>query len=71
MTIHIKMLYIYSVSNFTNSRLILVQNGTNKMIAIFGIDHNSREFNTYLVTKSHKSVINTQRKPKGVKVDRD
>jgi len=25
-----------------------------QMVAIFGIDYNSSEFNTYLVTKSHK-----------------
>ena len=25
-----------------------------KMVALFGIDYNSSEFNTYLVTKSHK-----------------
>jgi len=30
------------------------QNGTGKMVAIFGIDYNSSEFNTYLVAKSHK-----------------
>ena len=30
------------------------QNGTDKMVAIFGIDYNSSEFNSYLVTKSHK-----------------
>jgi len=30
------------------------QNGKDKMVAIFGIDYNSSEFNSYLVTKSHK-----------------
>ena len=30
------------------------QNGTDKMVASFGIDYNSSEINTYLVTKSHK-----------------
>ena len=30
------------------------QNGTDKMLAIFGIDYNSSEFSTYLVIKSHK-----------------
>ena len=32
------------------------QNGMDKMVAIFGIDYNSSEFNSYLVglTKSHK-----------------
>jgi len=30
------------------------QNGTDKMVAIFGIDYISSEFNTYLVTKDHK-----------------
>ena len=30
------------------------QNGTDKMVAIFGIDYNSRAFNAYLVAKSHK-----------------
>jgi len=30
------------------------QNGMDKMIANFGIDYNSSEFNDYLVTKSHK-----------------
>jgi len=39
-------------------------NGTDKVVAIFGIDCNSSEFNAYLVTKSHKYVINTQRNPK-------
>jgi len=29
-------------------------NGTNKMVAIFGIDYNSSEFNTYLVAKKQK-----------------
>jgi len=28
--------------------------GTDKMVAIFEIDYNSSEFNTYLVSKSHK-----------------
>ena len=27
---------------------------SDKMVAIFGIDYNSSEFNTYLVSKSHK-----------------
>ena len=43
------------------------QNGTDKMIVIFGIDYNSSEFNAYLVTKSHNEMINTQRKPKRLK----
>jgi len=30
------------------------QNGTNKMVASFGIDYNSCEINTYLVTRCHK-----------------
>ena len=30
------------------------QHGTDKMVASFGIDYNSSEINTYLVTKSHK-----------------
>ena len=30
------------------------QNVTEKMVAIFGLDYNSSEFNTYLVAKSHK-----------------
>ena len=30
------------------------QNGTDKMVAIFGIDYNLSEFNSNLVTKSHK-----------------
>jgi len=30
------------------------QNGTDKMVAIFGIDCNSSEFKSNLVTKSHK-----------------
>ena len=29
-------------------------NGTDKVVAIFGVVYNSSEFNTYLVTKSHK-----------------
>src|SRR6218665_1141208 len=40
------------------------QNGTDKMVVIFGIDYNSSEFNSYLVTKSHSEMINIQRKPK-------
>ena len=28
------------------------QNGTDKMVAIFGIDYNSSEFNAYFVIKS-------------------
>jgi len=39
------------------------------MVAIFGIDYNSSEFDTYLITKSHKHVINTRRKHKGVNVE--
>jgi len=30
------------------------QNGTDKMVASFGIDYNSSEINTYLETQSHK-----------------
>ena len=45
------------------------QNDLDKMVAIFGIDYNSSEFNSYLVTKSHKSMINTQRKPKRLKME--
>ena len=45
------------------------QNGTEKMVEIFGIYFNSSKINIYLVNKSHKEVINTQRKPKGVKVE--
>ena len=30
------------------------QNAADKMVAIFGIDYNSSEFNSYLVTKSYK-----------------
>ena len=30
------------------------QNGTEKLVASFGIDYNSSEITTYLVTKSHK-----------------
>src|SRR6218665_2418036 len=30
------------------------QHGTDKMVSSFGIDYNSSEINTYLVTKSHK-----------------
>ena len=33
---------------------IIGQNGTDKMVASFGVDYNSGEINTYLVTKSHK-----------------
>ena len=29
-------------------------NGMDTMVAIFGTDYNSSEFNSYLVTKSHK-----------------
>jgi len=39
------------------------------MVAIFGIDYNSSEINTYLVTRSHKYVLNPHRKPKGVKIE--
>src|SRR6218665_3938361 len=45
------------------------QNGTDKMVVIFGIDYNSREFNSYLVTKIHNEMINTQRKAKRLKVE--
>jgi len=45
------------------------QKGTGKMVAIFGIDYKSSEFNSYLVTKSHKEMISTQRKPKRLKVE--
>ena len=45
------------------------QNGTDKMVAIFHIDYNSSEFNSYLVTKSHIEMINIQRKPKRLKVE--
>ena len=30
------------------------QNDMDKMVAIIGIDYNSSEFKSYLVTKSHK-----------------
>jgi len=30
------------------------QNGSDSMVAIFGIDYKSSEFNTYLASKSHK-----------------
>ena len=40
------------------------QNGSN-----FGIDYNSSEFNSYLVTKIHNEMINIQRKPKRLKVE--
>ena len=39
------------------------------MVAIFGIDYHSTEFNTYLVTKYHKYVINAQKKSKGPKLE--
>ena len=39
------------------------------MVLIFGIDYNSSEFNSYLVTKSHNEMMNTQRKPKRLKVE--
>ena len=45
------------------------QNGMDKMVVIFGIDYNSSEFNSYLVTKIHNEMINTQRKPKRLKVE--
>src|SRR6218665_4171781 len=45
------------------------RNGTDNMVATFGIDYNSSKFNTHLVTKSNKLIINTQRKPKGVKME--
>ena len=35
-------------------KMVYGQNGTDKMVASFGIDYNSSEINTYLVTKSHK-----------------
>ena len=41
----------------------------NKMVVILGIDYNSSEFSSYLVTKSHNEMINTQRKPKRLKVE--
>ena len=40
-----------------------------KMVVIFGIDYNSSEFNSYLVTRIHNEMINTQRKPKRLKVE--
>jgi len=33
---------------------VIGQNDTDKMVASFGINYNSSEINTYLVTKSHK-----------------
>jgi len=39
------------------------------MVVVFGIDYKSSEFNSYLVTKSHNEMINTQRKPKRLKVE--
>ena len=45
------------------------QNDTDKMVVIFGIDYNLSEFNSYLVTKIHNELINTQRKPKRLKVE--
>ena len=45
------------------------QNGTDKMVAIFEIDYNSSELNTYLVSESHKSAINRNRTLKRVKVE--
>ena len=46
------------------------QNGTDKMVSIFGIDYDSREFNTYLLSK-RSQISDTQRKPKGFKWKRD
>src|SRR6218665_2620322 len=45
------------------------QNGTDKMVVNFGIDYNLSEFNSYLVTKIHNEMINTQRKPIRLKVE--
>ena len=49
------------------------QNGMDKMVRTngsnFGIDYNSSEFNSYLVTKSHNEMINIQSKPKRLKVE--
>ena len=45
------------------------QTGTDKMVAIFGKDYNSSEFNSYLVTTSYNEMINTQMKPKRLKVE--
>ena len=50
-------------------KMSLDKNGTDKMVASFGIDYNSSEINTYLVTKSHKQVLNSQRKRIGVTVE--
>src|SRR6218665_1736082 len=40
-----------------------------QMVVIFRIDYNSSEFNSYLVTKIHNEMINTQRKPKRLKME--
>jgi len=32
------------------------EHGTDKMVAIFGIDYNSSEFNTFLVAKCHNKL---------------
>ena len=37
------------------------QYGMDKMVTFFHLDFNSVEFNLYLITKSHKLVINTRR----------
>ena len=49
-------------------KMVHGQNGMDKMVVIFGIDYNSSEFNAYLLTKSHNEMINSQRKPKRLKV---
>jgi len=38
----------------TKGQNVIGQNGTDKLVASFGIDYNASEINTYLVTKSHK-----------------
>jgi len=35
-------------------KMVYGQNGTDKMVAIFEINYNSSDFNTYLVATSHK-----------------
>ena len=50
-------------------KMVYGQNGTDKMVVVFGIDYKSSEFNSYLVNKSHNEMINTQRKPKRLKVE--
>ena len=58
--------------------MVYGQNGMDKMVwtkwygqmvVIFRIDYNSSEFNSYLVTKIHNEMINTQRKPKRLKME--